>query len=247
MSACWYSERTRVSEFLKLFRTRTLELDVENAIVTSEPVCVVGKDRVDLDNYHGREKVNESIVVWTGLVDAIERDKTLLDVVSTAGSPSEAWEIILGMVDDEGSAAAQNKVKREFKELTFRIEKGSIRDYVARAKSLVMKLEQRSVTTSKQEINCRILNDLPSDFDVKKQMFLIIADIESNELVGGLARIEDQRTRNGSTGSTHAPATGVKPRGNGQGRGGLTRGGRGGRDGSGRGKRDGRGHQYHQQ
>ena len=112
----------------------------------------------------------------------------------------------------------------------------------------MLKLEQHGVTTSGQEINCRILNDLPSDFDVEKKIFFMIADIKFDELGEALARIEDSRTRDGSTGGTHALAKGVKPRGNGQGRGGEARGGRGGRGGGGRGDRDGRrGHQHHQQ
>ena len=37
-------------------------------IVTSEPVRVVGKDREELDNAYGREKVDQPIAVWAGLV-----------------------------------------------------------------------------------------------------------------------------------------------------------------------------------
>ena len=110
-----------------------------------------------------------------------------------------------------------------------------------------MKLKQHRVSTSKQKINGYILNGLLSDFDVEHKMFLIIADIESDELGEALAQIEDQRTRNGSTGGTHALATDVKPRGNGQGRGGGAREGHGGRVDSGRGRCDGRGYQNHQQ
>ena len=68
--------------------------------------------------------------------------------------------------------------KKEFEELSFRAGKESLTDYVARAKALVMKPEQHSVTTSGQDINRRILHGLFSYFDVKKKMFLIIADIK---------------------------------------------------------------------
>ena len=108
------------------------------------------------------------------------------------------------------------------------------------------KLEQHSLTTSGQKICRQILNGLSSDFDVENKMFFIIADITYDELREALARIEDERTRDGSTGGTHALATGVKTRGNGQGRGGEVRGGRGGSGGGGHGKRNGRGHQYYQ-
>ena len=39
----------------------------------------------------------------------IRRDKTLLDMVITAGSPFEAWKNFLSMVSDESSEAAQDK------------------------------------------------------------------------------------------------------------------------------------------
>ena len=74
----------------------------------------------------------------------IEKDKTLLDMVITAGSPSEAWKILLSLVG-ESSEAAQDRVKKEFEELSFEKEKESIRDYIARAKALVTKLKQNSV------------------------------------------------------------------------------------------------------
>ena len=109
-----------------------------------------------------------------------------------------------------------------------------------------MKLEQNSVSTTKKEINSRILNDLPSVFDVEKKMFWMMTDIKPDELGEALARIQDSRTMDGSAGGTHALATGVKPRGNGQGRGGGARWDRGGR-GNARGKRDGKGHQHHHQ
>ena len=81
-----------------------------------------------------------------------------------------------------------------------------------------MKLEQHSVTISKQEISRRILNGLRSDFNVEKKMLSMIADIESNEL-GGPSADRGPKDEDGSTGGTHALAAGVKPRGNGQGRG----------------------------
>ena len=76
--------------------------DAENAIVTinSEPIRVVGKERVELGNAHEREKENQPIAVWTGLVKGIERHKTLLDMVITAGSPSETLNNILSMIGE---------------------------------------------------------------------------------------------------------------------------------------------------
>ena len=120
-----------------------------NALVNNEPIRVVGREQAELDGAHGRDKINQSIAVWTGLVKGIEKDKALLDVVITAGSPSEAWKILWSLVG-ESIEAAQDRVNKEFEELKFEIEKESIRDYVARANALVMKLEQNSVSTTKK-------------------------------------------------------------------------------------------------
>ena len=138
---------------------------MECTIVTEDPVRVVGGERSELESTHWREKWNHSIAVWTGVVKGNEEDKTLLDMVITAGPPSEAWKILLSLIG-ENSEAAQDRIKKEFEELSFEVEKESMRDYIARAKALVMKLEQNSVHTTKKEANGRILNGLPSDFDV---------------------------------------------------------------------------------
>ena len=70
-------------------------------------------------------------------------------MVITAGSPSEAWKIVLSIVG-ESFKVAQDRAKKEFEELTIKIGKESIRDYVTRAKALVMKLEQNNATTTKK-------------------------------------------------------------------------------------------------
>ena len=164
-------DRSTLSNYLKLFQTWNSSYTAGNVLVTEVPVRVVGNERPELESIHGREKVNQSIAVWTGgLVKGIKKDKTLLDMVITAGSPSEAWKILLSLVG-ESSEAAQERVKREFEELSFEIGRESTRDYIARAKALVMKLDQNNVSTTKKEINGRILNGLPSEFDVEKICF----------------------------------------------------------------------------
>ena len=122
-----------------------------------------------------------------------------------------------------------------------------MRDYIARAKAMVMKLEQNDVSTTKKEINRRILNGLPSEFHAVKKMFLSMTDTDPDELREALTRVDDSRTKNGGAGRVHALATGANPRGGGQGRGGGARRDRGGR-GNARGRRDGKGqHHHHQQ
>ena len=107
-------------------------------------------------------------------------------------------------------------------------------------------MDQNNVSKTKKENKPRILNDLPSEFDVEKNMFLLVTDTDPDELGEALTRVEDSRTKNGGAGGIHALATGAKPRGGGQGRGGGARRDRGGR-GNARGRRDGKGHQHHHQ
>ena len=160
-------DRTTLSNILKLFQTWTLTHEAGNALVTDDPIRVVDRERAELDSNHRREKVNQSIAVWTGLVKVIEKYKTLLDMVIAAGSPSEAWKILLSLVG-ESSEAVQDRIKKEFEGLYFEIGKESMREYIAKAKALVMKLEQNNFSTTKKKNNRRILNGLPSVLSRKK-------------------------------------------------------------------------------
>ena len=239
-------DRSTLSNYLKLFQTWTSSYAAGDVLVTEIPVRVVGNERPELESIHGREKVNQSIAVWTGLLKGVEKDNTFLDMVITAGSPSEAWKILLSLVG-ESSEAALDRVKKEFEELSFEIGRESMRDYIARAKPLVMKLEQNDVSTTKKKTNRRILNGLSSEFDVEKNMFLLMTDTDPDELEEALTRVEDSGTKNGGAGGTHALTTSAKPRGGGHGRGGGARRDRGGR-GNARGRREGKGqHHHHQQ
>ena len=211
--------------------------------MTEVPVRVVGHECPELESIHGKEKVNQSIAVWAGLVKDVEKYKTLLDMVIAAGSPSEVWKILLSLLD-KSSEAAQDRVKGEFEESSFEVGKETMRDYIARANALVMTLDQNHVSTAKKEINRRTLNGFPSEFDVEKNMFLLMTDTDLNNLGEALTWVEDSRTRNGGADGTHALVTGAKPRGGGRGHGGGARRDRGGRDNA-RDRRDGKGHQHH--
>ena len=102
-----FGDRSTLPICFRLFRTWAFTHDAANAIVTSEPIRVVGEDRETLDSAHGRNKVNESITAWIALLKGIEQNKTLLDMIIMAGSPSEAWKMLLSMVGDESSHAAK--------------------------------------------------------------------------------------------------------------------------------------------
>ena len=142
-SRCPYIlETAALCLFFSCFPERGLRRMMQKTpqLLVNQSVLLSVKEWIELDNAHGREKVSKSIVVWTRLVKGIQRDKTLLDMVITAGSPTEAWKNILSMVG-ESSEAARDKVKKKFKELNFTVVKESTRDFVAKEKALVMKLD----------------------------------------------------------------------------------------------------------
>ena len=65
-------DRSTLSNYLKLFQTWASSYEARNVFVTEVPVRVVGHERLELKSIHGREKVNQSIAVWTELVKGIE-------------------------------------------------------------------------------------------------------------------------------------------------------------------------------
>ena len=48
------------------------------------------KSRTELEVEHGRRIVEQSLVVWSALTKAAEKDKTIADIVVGAKAPSEA-------------------------------------------------------------------------------------------------------------------------------------------------------------
>ena len=65
--------RSTLSIYLKLFKTWTSSYEAVNVLVTEIPVRVVGHERPELEIIHGRENVNQSFAVWTGLVNGIKK------------------------------------------------------------------------------------------------------------------------------------------------------------------------------
>ena len=71
-------DRSTLSNYLKLFQTWNSSYAAGKVLVPEVPVRVEGNERPELESIHGREKVSQSIAVWTGLVKGIEKDETLL-------------------------------------------------------------------------------------------------------------------------------------------------------------------------
>ena len=59
--------------------------------------------RRELEREYFREIVTQSLAVWNALAKAVEKDKTISDIVVGDKAPSEAWKILKSMVDNDSS------------------------------------------------------------------------------------------------------------------------------------------------
>ena len=228
-------ERSSLSRFLKQFHTWALSSRSEDALSNSRPVILTGdKSRRELEIEYGRQIVAQSLTVWNGLTKAVEKDKSIADIVVRAKAPSEAWEILKSMVEDDSSDRAKEQAKKNFEVLSMDSAE-SMKEYIARAKSVALNVQYHDVEVTDQEISRRVLNGLPPPFAPEKRNFAFKTDFSLAELEGGLVRVEELNRSSGGTDGNHALAAGFKTR-----RGGRS-GGRVGHSGGGCGKRDGKG------
>ena len=101
-----------------------------------------------------------SLVVWSALTKAVGKNKTIADIVVGAKAPSEAWKILNSMVEDDNSDKARELAKKQFDELSMNDDE-SMKEYIARAKSLALNIKYHDVEVTDQEISRRLLNGLP--------------------------------------------------------------------------------------
>ena len=138
------------------------------------------------------------------------------------------------MVEDDNSNRAREIAKKQIEELSMNDDE-SMKEYIARAKTLALNVKYHNVEVTEEEISRRVLNGLPPSYAPEKRNFALKTDFSLAELKGGLVRVEEiDRSSDGTDGS-HALAAGFNARSGGR------SGGRGGHNGGGRGKRDGKG------
>ena len=107
-------ERNRLSRFLKHFYTWALSSQSEDALSHScRAIMTWDESRRQLERDYGRHIVAQSLTIWNGLTEAVEKDKSIADIVVRAKAPSEAWKILKSMVEDESSARARELAKKQ--------------------------------------------------------------------------------------------------------------------------------------
>ena len=189
------------------------------------------KSRSELEIEYGRRDVEQSLVVWSAVTKAVEKDKTIADIVVGAKAPSEAWKILNSMVEDDNSNRTRELAKKQFEELSMN-DAESMKEYIARAKSLAPNVKYHDIEVSEQETSRRVLNAPLPSYTPEKRNFALKTDFSLAELVGGLVRAEELNRSSDGTDGSHALAAGFKATSGGW------SGGRGGHNGGGRRKRD---------
>ena len=110
-------ERNSLSRFLKHFYIWALSSQSEGALSHSCPVIMTGdKSRRELEREYGRHIVAQSLTVWNGLTKAVEKDKSIADIVIRVKAPSEAWKILKSMAEDKSSERAKEQAKKTLKD-----------------------------------------------------------------------------------------------------------------------------------
>ena len=110
-------ERNSLSRFLKHFYTWALSSQSEDALNHGSPIIMTGdKSRRELEIEYGRQIVAQSLTVWNGLTKAVEKDKTITDIMVRAKAASEAWKILKNMVEDDSSDRAKEQAKKTLKD-----------------------------------------------------------------------------------------------------------------------------------
>ena len=193
-----------------------------------------GSSRRKLELEYGRQIVAQSLTVWNGLTKAVEKYKTIIDIVVRAKAPSEAWKILNSMVEDDSSERAKEQTKKNFEGLSMD-DAETMKESISRAKSLALNVQYYDSEVSEQEISRRVLNGLPPLYAPEKTNFTLKTHFTLAELEDGLVRGEELNRSSDGTDGSHALAAGSKVRSSGR------SGGRGGHNGGGRGKRDGEG------
>ena len=155
-------ERSSLSRFLNVFQSK-------DALNHSRPITMNGDNsRRELERDYGRQAVAQSLTVWNGLTKAVEKDETIADVVVGAKAPSEARKILKSMVEDDSSERAKERAKTNFEGLNMD-DAESMKEYIARAKSLALNVQYHDIVVSEQEISHRFLNGLPPSHAPEKR------------------------------------------------------------------------------
>lgn len=184
-------DRINLPIFLELFQSWAVLQRCGNALFSKEPVDMNATTRRELEETHGKLMVEQSLFAWSALTRSLERDQKLLDLVVTAGSPSEAWKVLEGLAGLETNEAAGERIKRDFEKLE--MEEGeSVRSYFIKARMGIAALRQHNVFMTERDIYRRVLGGLSSRFSDKQKYSRQIC-FDLRDLEAELVSVEDEQ------------------------------------------------------
>ena len=114
----------------------------------------------------------QSLTVWNALRKAVEKDKKIADIVVRAKAPSEAWKILKSTVEDDSSETAKYQANKNFEGLSMD-DAETMKEYIARAKSLALNVQYHDIEVSEQGVSRRVLNALPPSYAPEKRNFAL--------------------------------------------------------------------------
>ena len=88
--------------------------------------------------------MEQSLAVWSALTKAVEKGKTIADIVEEAKAPSEARKILNSVVEDDSSKRARKQAQKIFEGLSMD-DAESMKEYIARAKSLALNVQYHDI------------------------------------------------------------------------------------------------------
>ncbi|CAN0431215.1 unnamed protein product, partial [Laminaria digitata] len=126
--------------WIKLIVSWSMSTNCYDALIAEEPIKLGdGKSVVELEKTHSKIDITKAQTAWQGLLNGANYPP-LLDAILAAGSPSEAWTVILAWYSPNDEAAKYRTMK-EFEVLAMS-DKESPNEYFSRAYLIVMKMRE---------------------------------------------------------------------------------------------------------
>ena len=97
--------------------------------------------------------------------------------------------MLKSMVEDDNSNRAKEQAKKNFEALSMD-DAESMKEYIARAKSLALNIKYHDIEVTDQDISRRVLNGLSPSYAPEKRNSALKTDFSLAELEGGLVRVE---------------------------------------------------------
>ena len=174
---------------------RVLSTSCYDALAAEVPVKLGGgKSVVELERTHSKVDITKAQTAWQGLLNGANYPP-LLDAILAAGSPSEAWTVILAWYSPNDEAAKYSTM-REFEVLAMSDEESS-NEYFSRAYLIVMKMREMGVHKTALETNRHTLRCLLSKYELVKLVLIMCDSLTRVDLVLESYHHEIERKKGG--------------------------------------------------